>query len=142
VNDDTVGTPPGGDTVDHGASPADEGPRLGRTAVIVAVALLATVGAFVAGVVLLGSSNEVTITIPAGTGAAVAAGEDVDAVPSLIEVSVGDTLVLVNDDSRPHVVGPWTVLPGAEFRYSFAEAQDFSGACSAHPDNTVRIVAT
>jgi plastocyanin len=142
MTDDSVGAQSGSATPDHRTSSTDEGPRLGRTAVIVTVALLATVGAFVAGVVLLGGGNEVTITIPAGTGAAVAAGEDVDAVPTLIEVSVGDTLVLVNDDSRPHVVGPWTVLPGAEFRYSFTDAQEFSGACSAHPDNTVRIIAS
>jgi len=109
-------------------------------AVVVAAVALAITG-FVVTVVALGSGDTVEVVIPAGTGAAVDAGESVEAVPAVIEVSVGDTLVLVNDDTRPHVVGPWTVLPGQQFSYRFDVAEEFTGACSAHPDNAVRIVA-
>lgn len=114
----------------------------GRTVAVIVAAVALAIAGFVVAVVALGSGDTVQVVIPAGTGAAVDAGDEVDAVPSLIEVSVGDTLVLVNDDTRPHVVGPWTVLPGQEFSYTFAEAAEFTGACSAHPSNAVRIVAT
>lgn len=116
--------------------------RKGLTALVALVAVAVAITMFVVGVALFGPADTREIVIPAGTGERVDAGEVVDAVPSTIEMSVGDTLVLVNEDNRPHVVGPWTVLPGTEFSYTFAEIGSFSGACSAHPDNTVRIVAT
>ena len=130
-------------TPPQGASPdASNGRTRGLSAVVIVVAVAVAITGFIVGALILGSGGTREIVIPAGTGVAVDAGESVDAVPTNIEMSVGDTLVLVNEDNRPHVVGPWTVLPGEELSYTFTEAGEFDGACSAHPDNAVRIVAT
>ena len=114
----------------------------GQVAAIVVAAVALAVTGFIVATIALGSGSTIEVVIPDGTGAAVDAGDDVDVVPSLIEASVGDTITLVNQDSRPHVVGPWTVMPGTEYSFTFTEPGDFSGACSAHPDKAVRIVAT
>lgn len=88
-----------------------------------------------------GDGGEYEVVIPEGTGEAVDAGEDVDVVPTEIEVPVGDTLVLVNEDTRPHVVGPFTVMADDEYRYTFDREESFSGGCSAHPDREITITA-
>lgn len=88
-----------------------------------------------------GGGDDYEIVIPEGTGAAVDAGEDVDVVPTEIEVPVGDTLVLINEDTRPHVVGPFTVMADDEYRYTFDREERFSGGCSAHPDREITIAA-
>jgi hypothetical protein len=112
-----------------------------RTGLVLAVAVVVSVLAFVVGTMLIASGETVTYVIPAGTGAAVDAGEAVEIIPATIELSVGDTLQFINDDTRPHVIGPWTVMPGTDFSFTFDEAADFSAPCSAHPDRAVRIIA-
>jgi plastocyanin len=116
-------------------------PSPARTGLLVAVAVVISVLAFMVGTIIVSSGETVTFVIPAGTGAAIDNGESIEVIPATISVSVGDTLRLVNDDTRPHVVGPWTVMPGTEFSFTFDEAANFSGACSAHPDRSVQIIA-
>jgi hypothetical protein len=120
--------------------PARQG-SAARTGVVLAVAVVVSVLAFVVGTMLITSGETVTYVIPAGTGAAVDAGEPVEVIPARVELSVGDTLQLINEDTRPHVIGPWTVMPGTEFSFTFDEPADFSAQCTTHPDRTVRIIA-
>lgn len=118
------------------------GSRRSLVGVFILGAVILLVAGFIVATVAINSGSTFAVVIPAGTGEAIDAGEPVDAVPAVIELNVGDTLEIVNNDTRPHVLGPWTVLPGEEVTYTFDQAEDFSAACSAHVDRAVRIRAT
>ena len=124
------------------ADAAAGGTNRGLLAAFVVGAVVLLVAGFIVATVAINSGSTFAVVIPAGTGEAIDAGEPVDAVPAVIELNVGDTLEIVNNDTRPHVLGPWTVLPGEEVTYTFDQAEDFSAACSAHVDRAVRIRAT
>lgn len=132
-----VGTPE-----DTGGDPTADGGRRGLLAAFVLGAVVLVVAGFIVATVAINSGSTFAVVIPAGTGEAIDAGDSVDAVPAVIDLNVGDTLQIVNNDTRPHVLGPWTVLPGEEVTYTFDQAEDFSAACSAHVDRAVRIRAT
>ncbi len=134
-NADVTGDP-------DGDTPSGARDRNGFILAMVVGAVALAVVAFIVTTVAISSGTTVEVVIPAGTGEAIDAGEQVDAVPTVIDLGVGDTLRIVNDDTRPHVLGPWTVLPGEEVTYTFDQAEDFSAACSAHVDRAVRIRAS
>lgn len=73
------------------------------------------------------------IVIPAGTAARVAAGEEVDLLPSSYRLRVSDRLVVVNEDVVAHQVGPFRVEPGTTFTRRFSETATYDGFCSLHP---------
>lgn len=135
----------GPDDVDASGGPSGATTNRDRNGVILAMvvgAVALAIVAFIVTTVVISSGTTTEVVIPAGTGEAIDAGEPVDAVPTVIDLGVGDTLRIVNEDTRPHVLGPWTVLPGEEVTYTFDQAEDFSAACSAHVDRAVRIRAS
>ena len=139
VNDDTVETAEG--------SPPPERSRVRPTAIALgalAVGLatvLVTVGIWL--MVRPESAGEVfTIDIPAGTGDRIDAGEDVQLVPRELEVSVNDTIRIVNEDDRVFDVGPFVVTPNSTLEHTFDRPGRFSGACTLHPDDAFTVVVT
>ncbi len=84
--------------------------------------------------------DDVVVVIPAGTGARVDAGEQVDIVPRRILVPVGGALVLENQDDRVHTIGPYAVGPGRQFRMLFTRPGTYAGVCSIDPRNHIEIV--
>jgi hypothetical protein len=54
----------------------------------------------------------VELVIPDGTAALVAAGENVEALPEEMTFVVGDTLLVTNQDSRAHELGPLFIPAG------------------------------
>lgn len=118
-----------------------------RPALIVAVvaAAVVAVAAVALGVTALTDEGvpdgeEVVIRVPPGTGERIDAGEDLELIPQRLELSVGDTLVIVNDDDRTHVVGPYGVPAGQELRTRFTEPGTYYGACTLHVGDRVEIV--
>lgn len=83
-----------------------------------------------------------TIDIPAGTGARIDAGEDVQLVPRELEVSVNDTIRIVNDDDRVFDVGPFVVTPNSTLEHTFDRPGRFTGACTLHPEDSFTVVVT
>jgi hypothetical protein len=73
--------------------------------------------------------------VPAGTGATLDAGGLVEILPRDLEVRVGDRIVVVNDDARPHAVGPWTVPAGDTFTFRFNAVGRYDSHCSLHGAN-------
>lgn len=71
--------------------------------------------------------------IPAGTGDRLDAGERVDLIPADLVVTVGETIQIVNEDSRGHVIGAFYVGPGETLRQTFTEPGVLAGECSIHP---------
>jgi len=70
--------------------------------------------------------------VPAGAGATLDAGGTVDVLPRDLEVHVGDRMVVVNEDGRPHEVGPWTVPAGDTFTFRFTQVGRYDSHCSLH----------
>lgn len=72
-------------------------------------------------------------TIPLGAGEALDAGTPLEILPGELDVSVGETIEIVNLDERGHNVGPWFVGEGETVRQEFTSPGTFEGVCTVHP---------
>lgn len=83
-------------------------------------------------------------TIPAGAGVALDEGTPLTILPGELEVKVGETIKIVNNDDRGHNVGPWFVGAGETLRQAFTSEGSFEGNCTVHPSGTLvlRVLAT
>jgi len=70
--------------------------------------------------------------IPAGTAERIDAGERIDILPAELEVSVGETIRIVNDDNRGHVVGVFYVGAGEILTQTFTAPGQLTGECTVH----------
>jgi plastocyanin len=75
-------------------------------------------------------------TIPAGTGARLDDGQRFEILPEQLEVRVGETIEIINDDERGHVIGVFYVGPNETLRQTFTEAGTLIGECSIHPSGS------
>ena len=88
-----------------------------------------------------------SIVIPPGTDAAMKRSGDAGYhMPSVMRLRVGDTIVIRNDDTAPHMVLYTFLLPGQTDRRTFTTAgsEAYSSGCSANaaqfPDFTTIFV--
>lgn len=81
--------------------------------------------------------GRVVLTIPPGTAAQVAQGAAVPALPPDLVFVAGDTLVVQNDDSVSHQLGPVWVPPGASASLALNEPNRYSYACSFQPSRAL-----
>jgi hypothetical protein len=70
--------------------------------------------------------------IPAGTGERIDDGERIDILPGEMEVRVGETIRIVNDDDRGHVIGVFYVGAGETLTQTFTAPGELEGECSVH----------
>ena len=86
---------------------------------------------------------EYDVVIPAGSGARIDAGEQLDILPGELVVRVGESIRIVNHDDRGHVVGIFYVGAGETLIQTFTTAGELSGDCSVHPSGrfTLKVVA-
>ena len=120
--------------------PAARG-HAGRLGLVLGATALAWVAAL-AWWWMLPPSRTVDFTIPAGTAAAVAAGQSPPGLPQSLMVRVGDSLQVRNLDGAPHRIGPLWVPPGAEERTAVGPAFFATAAliCSIHPSGALSVV--
>lgn len=78
--------------------------------------------------------------IPPGTADRIAAGEEVEIVPAELDVHVGDSIRIVNDDSEGHVVGLFYVGAGETLTQRFNSEGVLEGECSVHPSGEFTLV--
>jgi hypothetical protein len=71
--------------------------------------------------------------IPQGTGDRIDAGEAISIIPADLDVRVGESIRIVNNDERGHVVGAFFVGPGETMSQAFASPGTLSGGCTIHP---------
>ncbi len=71
--------------------------------------------------------------IPEGTGKLIDAGEAISIIPAELQVHVGESIRIVNNDERGHIVGIFFVGPGETLSQSFTSAGTLSGGCTIHP---------
>ena len=74
--------------------------------------------------------QKIELVIPDGTAASVAKGQNPPGIPDTMSFVVGDTLVVKNEDSSPHQLGPLWVPAGSSASLSFDHAQSYAFQCS------------
>ena len=118
---------------------------MSRRRYLVIVVLGLAVAALVFLVVTLSGPDDrepqvIEVVVPAGQGRLDQADEPL--LPRTLEVRVGDTLVIDNQDDRAHEVGPYLVAAGQRLEQRFTQAGVIEGECSIHPSGQVTIVVT
>lgn len=82
------------------------------------------------------------IVVPAGTQERILAGEVIDVMPNRIELSVGDTLLIRNEDSVTQSVGPYIVAAAREMSLTYGSVGRYEGYCPLSADETYVIIVT
>lgn len=79
-------------------------------------------------------------TVPAGAVTAWAQGEPLEIMPRRLEVRVGETIEIVNEDDRGVLVGPFFIRAGETVRYEFAGPGELVGFCQVHPSGRLELI--
>ena len=79
-------------------------------------------------------------TIPVGAGEALDAGSPLEILPARLEATVGETIRIVNEDDRGHLVGPFFVPAQATLSQTFSSPGEFIGECTVHPSGEIRVI--
>ncbi len=83
--------------------------------------------------------QRVELVIPAGTAERVAQGESPPTIPAEMAFVVGDTLVVKNEDSVAHQLGPVWAPPGASASLLLDQANSFAYACTFRPSRYLNL---
>ncbi len=78
--------------------------------------------------------------IPEGAGEALDAGTPLEILPAELQVNVGDTIRIENQDDRGHTVGPFFVGANETLTQRFATPGEFEGVCTVHPSGQLVLV--
>lgn len=115
-----------------------------RRAIVVATVILVLIAGGLALVPLSAGSRELVYVIPPGTLAATKTGKPLELLPAEIHLTLGvrDVLVLTNDDTAVHYVGPIVLASRQTYRIPFRRAGRFQYACSVHVAGRLTIVVT
>jgi len=79
--------------------------------------------------------REILLTIPAGTAEQVARGEQPPSIPENMIFVVGDTLVVQNEDSVDHKLGPLWIPANSSAQLSLDREESLAFECSFQPGN-------
>lgn len=77
----------------------------------------------------------VELVIPRGTAEQVARGEQPPSIPENMVFVVGDTLLVRNEDSVDHKLGPLWIPKNSSAQLSLNEQESFAYECSFQPGN-------
>lgn len=77
--------------------------------------------------------REITLTIPAGTAVQVARGEQPPSIPQNMSFVVGDTLVINNQDSVDHKLGPLWIPANSTAQLALGQEESLAYECSFQP---------
>ena len=93
-------------------------------------------------IMLKPSSTTYSFVISPGTQAALANGETVpNQLPITLQLSVGDTLEVTNNDSVAHTYTFLILRPGETGRYTFHNPGEFTASCTVgdHKEVTITV---
>lgn len=79
--------------------------------------------------------QEIVLTIPEGTAAQVARGEQPPSIPTDMIFVVGDVLVVKNDDVVDHKLGPLWIPANSSAQLPLGQAESLAYECSFQPGN-------
>lgn len=77
--------------------------------------------------------TEIRLVIPEGASQAVAAGQPAGNIPEEMIFVIGDTLVVQNNDTRAHELGPLWIPPGKSASLSLDMESEYAYSCSFTP---------
>lgn len=78
--------------------------------------------------------EQITLVIPNGTAEQVARGEQPPGIPENMVFVVGDTLIVKNEDSVDHKLGPLWIPKNSSAQLSLDQEESFAYECSFQPD--------
>jgi hypothetical protein len=81
--------------------------------------------------------QEIVLTIPAGTAEQVARGEKPPNIPTDMIFVVGDTLVVKNEDTADHQLGPLWIPAGSSATLALGNTESLAYECSFQPSKYV-----
>lgn len=79
--------------------------------------------------------QDIVLTIPVGAAEQVARGEQPPSIPENMIFVVGDTLVVKNEDSVDHKLGPLWIPAKSSARLSLDQEESLAFECSFQPGN-------
>ena len=77
--------------------------------------------------------REIVLTIPAGTSEQIARGEQPPTIPENMMFVVGDRLVVKNEDSADHKLGPLWIPANASAQLALDQEESLAYECSFQP---------
>src|SRR5688572_5495556 len=77
--------------------------------------------------------QEIVLTIPAGTAEQISRGEQPPSIPENLIFVVGDTLVVKNEDSVDHKLGPLWIPANSSAQLSLDQEENLAYECSFQP---------
>lgn len=80
--------------------------------------------------------------IPYGTSVRIDQGQTVDLMPRALEVKVGESIRIRNQDGRDYMVGPFFVTAGQSLAMRFTHPGQLSGECTMNPEGEFVITIT
>jgi hypothetical protein len=83
--------------------------------------------------------QRVELVIPNGTAERIAAGQTVPAIPKDMLFVVGDVLVVTNQDSTNHQLGPTFVPAGSSAMLNMTDPNEYTYSCSFAPTRNLGI---
>lgn len=75
--------------------------------------------------------------IPAGTAERIRSGETIEILPAELDVHVGETIRIVNEDEEGHFIGIFYVGANETVTQRFASEGEFAGNCTVHPSGRI-----
>jgi len=77
--------------------------------------------------------------IPLGAGERTDAGEELNIFPWILKVRVGESIRIVNNDDRDHLIGAFFVGAGETLTQEFVSPGMLTGECSIRPGSSFTI---
>jgi len=81
------------------------------------------------------SPREIVLTIPAGTSGQIARGEQPPSIPENMTFVVGDRLVVRNEDTVDHKLGPLWIPASSSAQLSLDQEESLAYECTFQPGN-------
>ena len=83
------------------------------------------------------SPQSVVLTIPRGAAEQVERGEQPPSIPKDMIFIVGDVLVVKNEDTVAHELGPLFIPAGSSARLEFSSEESYTYSCTFQPSKTL-----
>ena len=80
--------------------------------------------------------------VPYGTSVRIDQGQKVDLMPQRLDVKVGESIRIKNQDGRDYMIGPFFVTAGQELAMRFTQPGELSGVCQMNPEGEFLISVT
>ncbi len=89
-----------------------------------------------------GEEATYVFVVPYGTSVRIDQGQTVDLMPQRLDVKVGESIRIENQDGRDYMIGPFFITAGQELAMRFTQPGELSGVCQMNPEGQFLISVT